>query len=54
MDNHRFLLFALLHSWPSHAGTARGNGRTTEAVKKWGATPATKKQRNGAAKNQPC
>ena len=37
-----------------HAGTAGRNGRTTEAAKKRGATPATEEQRDGAAKSQPC
>lgn len=39
---------------PLNAGTAGENGRTTDTVKKWGATPATEEQRDGAAKDQPC
>lgn len=49
-----FVVWCIRNVLGPHAGTAGGNGRTTEAAKKRGATPATEEQRDGAAKDQPC
>ena len=49
-----FIVWLIRDVLGPHAGTAGGNGRTTEAAKKRGATPATEEQRDGAAKSQPC
>lgn len=54
MDVRFFTIWLIRDVLGPHVGTAGGNGRTTEAAKKRGATPATEEQRDGAAKSRPC